>query len=68
MTSLQLQRPTRPVDRRSRTRGPRSAISAPRPRRTATVSEAVVAGYIRDLAAHDRRAHGPSERQPVVTR
>jgi hypothetical protein len=32
------------------------------------VSEAVVARYIRDLAAHDRRVHGATERPQVVTR
>jgi hypothetical protein len=32
------------------------------------VSEAVVARYIRDLAAHDRRAHGARERSRSVTR
>jgi hypothetical protein len=32
------------------------------------VSEAIVAGYIRDLAAHDRRVDAASNRPPVVTR
>jgi hypothetical protein len=32
------------------------------------VSEAIIARYIRDLAAHDRRVHGASDRPQVVTR
>jgi hypothetical protein len=31
-------------------------------------SEAVVARYIRDLAAHDRRVHRATEQPQVVTR
>ncbi|MEA2213877.1 MAG: hypothetical protein QOF83_3825 [Solirubrobacteraceae bacterium] len=68
MTSLQREHPTRPVERRSRARGERSARSASRPRRAGMVSEAIIARYIRDLAAHDRRVHGASDRPQVVTR
>jgi hypothetical protein len=68
MTSLQREYPTHPVERRSRARGERLARSAASPRRAGMVSEAVVARYIRDLAAHDRRVHGPSERPQVVTK
>jgi hypothetical protein len=32
------------------------------------VSEAVVARYIRDLAAHDRRAHAATERPQMGAR
>jgi hypothetical protein len=68
MTSLQLEHPTRPVERRRRTRGERAARSVSRPRRTGRVSEAVVAGYIRDLAAHDRRVNAATDRPQMVTR
>jgi hypothetical protein len=68
MTTAQRERPTRPVERRSRTRGERATRSAKRPRRAGMVSEAIVAGYIRDLAAHDRRVDAASNRPPVVTR
>jgi hypothetical protein len=68
MTSLQLEHPTRPAERRGRTRGERTARSASSPRRTGMVSEAVVARYIRDLAAHDRRAHAATERPQMGAR
>ena len=68
MTTPQLEHPTRPVERRGRTRGERSVRSASSPRRAGMVSEAVVARYIRDLAAHGRRVHGAAERPQVVAR
>jgi hypothetical protein len=68
MTIAQREHPTGLVERRRRTRGERSARSVSRPRRTRMVSEAVVAGYIRDLAAHDHRVHEATERAQVVTR
>jgi hypothetical protein len=58
MSIAQREHPRRLVDRRRRGRVERPARSASRPRRNRRASEAVVAGYIRDLAAHDRRAHG----------
>jgi hypothetical protein len=68
MTPLQREHPTRLMEPRGRTRGERPARSARGPRRTGMVSEAIVAGYIRDLAAHDRRAHTATERTHVTTR
>jgi hypothetical protein len=68
MTIAQREHLTHSVERRGRTRSERSARSASRPRRAGTVSEAVVARYIRDLAAHDRRAHAATDRPQVVTR
>ncbi len=71
MTSPQFEYPTRPGERPGRARGARSALPASRARRTGMVSEAVVAGYIRDLAAHGRRIHGVArpraERRRTVT-
>jgi hypothetical protein len=61
MTSTQLEYPTRPFERRGRSRGERSAVPTSRARRTGMVSEAVVASYIRELAGHGRRVHGAAE-------
>ncbi len=58
MTTTHLQYPTHPVERRGRSRGEHSAVPASRARRTGMVSEAVVASYIRELAAYGRRVHG----------
>ncbi len=66
MTSAQLEHPTRPVERRARTRRYRSTVPASRPRREGMVSEAVVSGYIRELAEHGRRVHGVAERPQVA--
>ena len=68
MNIAERERPTRPVERQGRTRGERATRSAKRPRRAGMVPEAIVADYIRDLAAHDRRVHAASDRPPVVTR
>lgn len=66
--TLQLDHPALSIQRRGRIRGERTPRSASRPRRIGMVSEAIVARYIRDLAAPDRRAHGATDRPPLVRR
>jgi hypothetical protein len=60
MTTAPVQYPTRLREHGRE----RSAPSTSRSRRAGLVSEAVVSGYIRDLAQHGRRVHGALAERP----
>ncbi len=62
MTSTRSEYLSRPSERRTRNRGEHSVAAASRPRRTGMVSEAVVAGYIRELAGQGRRVNRATAR------
>ena len=64
MTTAPLEYPTRLRERGVRRVRERPALSTSRSRRAGLVSEAVVSGYIRDLAQHGRRVHGARAERP----
>ena len=64
MTTAPIQYPTRLREHGVPSRRERSAPSTSRSRRAGLVSEAVVSGYIRDLAQHGRRVHGALAERP----
>jgi hypothetical protein len=64
MTTAQLEHPIRLRVHGDRSRRERSARSTSRSRRAGLVSEAIVSGYIRDLAQHGRRVHGARAERP----
>jgi hypothetical protein len=64
MTTAPIEYPTRLREHGVRNHRERSALSTSRSRRAGLVSEAVVSGYIRDLAQHGRRVHGARAERP----